>query len=260
MAASLSSAANEGPKAKALTVLPVPKAGTVIPMAKSGPIVRTTRYGTVYHVDGQCRFLTARGTGASRAAQLCEGCRLLIGTRGDPMPAPGDLFEDETFRLDLSRPWWLQWINPVGWLSVLHRMATQDFRQLESTVFLLGGLALFPCRAQTGGVQILLFMNQHVILLLMETSDLDKRSLLAWLFQLSQTARSCPLFKGKRCGHAQIETCNLVEVIAWEREVFSYKRIQQHLGCRLQWPKLPSKLELRVAENTRFIRGQEDLL
>ena len=97
MAASSSSAANEGPKAKALTVLPVPKAGTVIPMAKSGPIARTTRYGTVYHVDGQCRFLTARGTGASRAAQLCEGCRLLIGTRGDPMPAPGDLLKMRPF-------------------------------------------------------------------------------------------------------------------------------------------------------------------
>ena len=97
MAASSSSAASEGPKAKALTVLPVPKAGTVIPMAKSGPIVRTTRYGTVYHVDGQRRFLTARGTGASRAAQLCEGCRLLIGTRGDPMPAPGDLLKMRSF-------------------------------------------------------------------------------------------------------------------------------------------------------------------
>ena len=104
MAASSSSAASEGPKAKALTVLHVPKAGTVIPMAKSGPIVRTTRYGTVYHVDGQCRFLTARGTGASRAAQLCEGCRLLIGTRGDPMRAPGDLLKMRPFALTYHVP------------------------------------------------------------------------------------------------------------------------------------------------------------
>ena len=97
MVASSSSAASEGPKAKALPVLPVPKAGSVICVAKSGPVARTTRYGTVYHTNDQCRFLTARGTGASRAAQLCERCRLLIETRGGPMPAAGDVLRMRAF-------------------------------------------------------------------------------------------------------------------------------------------------------------------
>ena len=57
---------------------PVAKATSVIPVAKAGPVVRTTRYGSVYHTSDSCRFLSARGTGTSRIAQLCENCRAVI--------------------------------------------------------------------------------------------------------------------------------------------------------------------------------------
>eukprot|EP00434_Breviolum_minutum_P034818 symbB.v1.2.030822.t1/scaffold3511.1/size105743/1 len=76
--------------AKAVGGVPAAKATQAVPVAKSGPVVRTTRYGTVYHTSDSCRFLTARGTGTFRTAQLCESCRAVMESQGREVPVAGN--------------------------------------------------------------------------------------------------------------------------------------------------------------------------
>ena len=44
-------------------------------------------------------FLTARGTGTFRTAQLCESCRAVMESQGRQVPVAGDDFEDASFSL-----------------------------------------------------------------------------------------------------------------------------------------------------------------
>jgi len=76
--------------AKAVGGVSAAKATQAVPVAESGPVVRTTRYGTVYHTSDSCRFLTARGTGTFRTAQLCESCRAVMESQGREVPVAGD--------------------------------------------------------------------------------------------------------------------------------------------------------------------------
>ena len=75
---------------KAVGGVSAAKATQAVPVANSGPVVRTTRYGTVYHTSDNCRFLTARGTGTFRTAQLCESCRAVMESQGREVPVAGD--------------------------------------------------------------------------------------------------------------------------------------------------------------------------
>ncbi len=86
---------------------------------------------------------------------------------------------------------------------------------------------LLPCTSR-GGVQILFDVNQHVILSLRCGRWFHKRSLLAWLFQLSQQTSNRPkLLVIKRKGSLthKSRSCNLVvKVLAWDLEVFNNNR------------------------------------
>ena len=106
---SSSSSTSEIAGPKLGSMVPVPKSGATtvgssfgpsgptIPAAKAGFTVKTTRYGTVYHTNSQCRFLGARGTGASREAQLCSSCRALLESRGDGVPVGGSELKMRAF-------------------------------------------------------------------------------------------------------------------------------------------------------------------